>query len=163
MSTLIRIFIVLVVSGLTLVACKKEEAAPVAQAVVEAPLVVPASADDEEGWKKYFGARVQRYMKQQGKAGKVFAYFLPKGKDRTDLTDTITNTVLRGVLSGSVLVFGGPESGEVASMIAESFPDVSEASLKGVKILFIGDAAHEAAVRDAVALSGADYVFLEAK
>jgi hypothetical protein len=47
--------------------------------------------------------------------------------------------------------------------VIAAFKDVPAGSMKGVKVLFVGKAADNDRVKAAVAPSGVDYVFVEAK
>ena len=51
----------------------------------------------------------------------------------------------------------------MADLILVAFADVPPDTLKGVRILFIGDAVDNERVQAALAPTGAEYVFVEAK
>ena len=142
-------------------ACKK--APPPAPA--EAPLVVPADPADSNAWKKYMAERASRYMKaeKQKTGGRLYAYFLPKDGDHAELLKTVQDTLDRGVLASTVLLFGSPDSPAAAAFIEQAFTGVREKSLNGVIVMFVGGAAEQARVQAAIAASGVEFVFLEAK
>jgi sirohydrochlorin ferrochelatase len=63
-----------------------------------------------------------------------------------------------------MLAFGSPESAKMADLIVEAFSEVSAGgSFNEVRVLFIGKAEDSERVAQAVAASGAEYVFVEAK
>ena len=74
-----------------------------------------------------------------------------------------TDVVGRGILPGNMIAFGSPDSTRLADGIVEAFKVARPNSLKDVRVLFIGAAADEQRVREAVAPSSADFVFVEAK
>jgi hypothetical protein len=51
----------------------------------------------------------------------------------------------------------------MADLVLAAFEGVPADSMKGVRVLFIGDAADDARVKAAVSPAGVDYVFIEAK
>jgi hypothetical protein len=71
--------------------------------------------------------------------------------------------VSRGIIEGNLLAYGSPASAKMADMVVASFEGVPPNTMKGVKVLFIGDAADSERVKAAVAPAGVDYVFVEAK
>ncbi|MBK8287022.1 MAG: hypothetical protein IPK97_20350 [Ahniella sp.] len=150
------LFTVVAVSG-----CAKEEEKPKKQPV---QVVVPTDANDLPGWKKYLTGVVQNNM--GGVRSRPFVYFVPAGDD--DATkeeaqrqlESVQDVVLRGVLPGNMLAFGGPDAAKVAVLINEGFKDVRPNSLKGVKVLVVGNAADEQAMRDTLAPGGADFIFV---
>jgi hypothetical protein len=62
-----------------------------------------------------------------------------------------------------MLAFGSSASAKMADLIVASFHGVPADTMKGVRVLYIGDAADNARVQAAVAPAGVDYVFVEAK
>src|SRR5690606_31578129 len=98
--------------------------APQQQAAVEqAPEVLPkpADANDKNAWKKYLVSVVQANM-QGVKSNRPFMYYVPSGDDdaaiadRQNQLDNVTSVVLRGVLPGNMLAFGGPDSAITAQL-----------------------------------------------
>ena len=144
-------------------ACKKQEAAAPAQA---APLSAPATADDAE-WKAYLQDVVGRNMGDI--TNNPFVYYLtgqanPKFEtDYKGQSEQVSNALARGIVGGNLIAFGSPESAKMADIIIDGFKPVPPDTMKKVKILFIGQAADNERVKAAVAPSGADYVFVEAK
>lgn len=61
-----------------------------------------------------------------------------------------------------MLAFGSPASGRMADLIIEAFNEVDGGSMEGVRVLFIGDAADNQRVQEALAASGVTYQFVEA-
>jgi hypothetical protein len=150
--------------ALPLAACKKEEAAPVDTA--PAALVVPAKTDDA-GWRTYLSEVVMRNMGDI--TNQPFLYYLPTQADpefqaKYDRQlDQAKNAIARGIVGGNLIAFGSPESAKIADIAVASFADVPADTMKKVKIVFIGDAVDSERVKAAVAPTGADYVFVEAK
>lgn len=144
-------------------ACKKEEA-PVE--AVKAPLAAPAN-DDRQAWMAYLSDVVNRNM--DGIQNQPFVYMvpseaLPDFADQYDrLLEKAKMDVARGIIAGNLLAYGGHSSAKVGDLVVESFKDVEPNSMKGVKVLFIGQAADSERVKAAVAPAGVDYKFVEAK
>ena len=88
---------------------------------------------------------------------------IPTDDEYTRQLDNVSGTVARGVLPGNMLAFGSPESAKMAEIIENAFSGVAPDSMKGVRVLFIGQATEKDRVQAAVAPSGAEYVFIEAK
>jgi hypothetical protein len=146
-----------------LAACKKEEAAA---PVAAAPVAVPTTGD-ANAWQAYTVDVVKRNM--EGVTNSPFLYFLPQdteadfqgqydaqlGKVQTDLS--------RGILEGNMLAFASPSSAKMADLVVAAFKDAEPNTMKGVKVLFIGQAADSERVKASVEPSGATYVFVEAK
>lgn len=143
-------------------ACKKE--AP--KAVVAAPLSAPVN-DDAPAWRAYLSDVVMRNM--NGIANQPFVYMLP-GESTPDFADQYERLaekakadVARGIVEGNLLAYGSPASAKMADMVVASFTEVPANTMKGVKVLFIGKAADNDRVKAALAPTGVDYVFIEAK
>ena len=148
---------------LAVTACKKEEA-PVVEA--QQALVAPAK-DDDAGWKKYLQAVAVQNMGNI--TASPFLYYLPPASDPEFAAkydrqaESATGAVGRGIQPGNMLAFGSSASAKMADLIEASFKDVQADSMKGVRVVFIGDAADNARVQTIVKPTGADYVFVEAK
>ena len=148
-----------------LVACKKEEA-PVA--VVEAPLTAPTTADDA-AWRAYVSDVVTRNM--EGIANQPYVYYLPaaSGDANADagnyerLRDKAQLDVARGIVRGNMLAYAASDSAKMADIVVEAFADVAPDTMKGVRVVFIGNAADRERVTTAVTPAGVDFVFVEAK
>jgi len=166
MRILIRT-LVLSLAVLALAACKEEKAAPKAE---EAPapvaLAVPAYNDDM-AWREYLRATVKQHM--QGIRRSPFMYYLSaienaeSEEEWEDLYqrqfDNVASNIARGVLPGNMLAFGSPESERMATLAVDAFAEVSPNSMKDVRVLFIGRSADQERVAEAVAPSGAQFVF----
>ena len=151
--------------ALALTACQKEEAAPVEDEAAVA-LTAPAKEDDA-GWRVYLQEVVRQNMGEISNS--PFLYYLPPETDPefADKYDrqvkSATEAMGRGVSSGNLLAFGSSASVKMAELIETAFTGVDADSLKGVRVLFIGDAAENERVKAIVAPTGAEYVFVEAK
>jgi len=152
-------------SPLALTACKKE--APVANAASEKTALTAPAKDDDAGWKAYLPAVVQENMGNI--TSNPFLYYLPPESDPEFAAkyerqvESATTAMGRGVQKGNLLAFGSPASAKMAELMEVAFKDVPPDTMKGVRILFIGDAADNPRVQAALAPTGADYVFIEAK
>jgi len=155
----------MLVSPLALTACKKE--APVANAASEKTALTAPAKDDDAGWKAYLPAVVQENMGNI--TSNPFLYYLPPESDPEFAAkyerqvESATTAMGRGVQKGNLLAFGSPASAKMAELMEVAFKDVPPDTMKGVRILFIGDAADNPRVQAALAPTGADYVFIEAK
>ena len=145
-------------------ACKKEEAAPAAEA--QQALVAPAK-DDDAGWRKYLQAVAVQNMGNISSS--PFLYYLPPESDPEFAAkydrqvESATAAIGRGVSPGNMLAFGSSASSKMADMIEAAFKGVQADSMKGVRVVYIGDAADNARVQTIVQPTGADYIFVEAK
>jgi len=157
------------VATLSLSACDQPKTPE--QAVAEQkPEVVamPTDPADKAGWKKYLVSVVTANM-QGVKSNHPYMYFVPGGEDEASVADrnnqfeNVHNTVLRGVLPGNMMAFGGPDSKMTSDLIINAFKDAQAGSFKDVVVLFIGQTAEGAAVKLALDPSGADVRFVQAK
>jgi hypothetical protein len=163
MKTTMRALALATMTTLALAACKKEEAP-----VVAAPqaLVAPGK-DDNAAWKQYLPAVVGQNLGNV--TNSPFLYYLPPESDAEfqgsydRQLESVKTALSRGVQPGNMLAFGSPAPAKMADLIEASFKDVQADSMKGVRVLFIGDAADNARVQVVVKATGADYVFVEAK
>ena len=150
--------------ALAFTACKKEEAAPAAEA--QQALVAPAK-DDDAGWRKYLQAVAVQNMGNI--TNNPFLYYLVPESDPEFAAkyerqvESAKTAMARGVQKGNLLAFGSPASAKMADLMLVAFADVPPDTLKGVRILFIGDAVDNERVQAALAPTGAEYVFVEAK
>ncbi|HEX7769336.1 MAG TPA: hypothetical protein VF422_04820 [Dokdonella sp.] len=119
-------------------------------------------------WKKYLVSVVTANM-QGVKSNRPYMYFVPGGNDdgaqldRQNQLDNVGNVVARGVLPGNMMAFGGPDSTITAQLVVDAFKEVQAGSFKDVVVLFIGAPADFESVKQALATSGADARFVEAK
>ena len=163
MLNLSRTVLLALLAVFALAACKKE-AAPVAAAA--APVAVPTSGD-VNAWQAYASDVVKRNM--DGVTNSPFVYFLPLESEpefqaQYDAqADKVKTDLSRGILEGNMLAFVSPASAKMADLVAASFADVEPNSMKGVKVLFIGQAADSDRVKAAVAPAGVNSVFVDAK
>lgn len=145
-------------------ACKKQEAAPANAA--EAALVAPAK-DDDAAWRTYLQEVVSRNMGNI--TNSPFLYYLPPEADPDFQAkyerslEQAKASISRGIVGGNMLAFGSSASPRMADLAIASFEGVPADTMKGVRVLFIGDAADGERVKAAVAPAGVDYVFVEAK
>lgn len=164
MKITMRALALATMTTLALAACKKEEApAPAAEVQV---LKAPAK-DDNAGWKQYLPAVVGQNLGTI--TNNPFLYYLPPESDAEfqgsyeRQLESVKTALARGVQPGNMLAFGSSASVKMADLIEASFKDVQADSMKGVRVLFIGDAADNARVQVVVKPTGAEYVFVEAK
>ena len=152
-------------AALALSACSKSEDTDTAT-TQEATVSKPSSATDTKAWSQYFGQIVRKNM-QGMTAERPFPYFVPAGDDqagqdgRGRQLENVQGTVARGVTPGNMLVFGGPESAKTADLMVDAFKSANPGSFKKVIILFIGDAADQQRVTDALAPTGAEVRFVQ--
>lgn len=147
-----------------LVACQQEEETQ--EVVAEAPLTAPASEDDN-AWGAYLSQVVTRNM--EGVTNNPYLYYLPSAGSEdfegsyARLQEEVRAAMHRGILAGNLVAFGSPESAKMADIIVTAFQGIDEASMDGVKLLFIGSTADSERVQAAVAPAGVQYKFIEAK
>ena len=146
---------------------QQQEAAPQAEAKPQVA-TVPTNPTDKTAWKQYLVSVVTANM-QGVKSNHPYMYFVPAGDDdatkadRQNQLDNVKNVVARGVLPGNMMAFGGPESKTTADLIVAAFADAQAGSFKDVVVLFIGAPGDVDAVKQALASSGAEVRFVEAK
>lgn len=150
--------------AVALTACSKEETPVVEEAAVA--LVAPA-ADDDAGWRQYLQAVVRENLGTI--SNPPFLYYLPPESDPEFAdkygrqVESATTAMSRGVQPGNMLAFGSSASAKMADLIETAFKPVEADTLKGVRVLFIGNAADNARVMAIVQPTGAEYIFVEAK
>ena len=143
-------------------ACKKEEAAPVEQAPVAAP-----TTDDKAAWQAYLNDQVPRHM--EGITNSPYVYRVPANENPEDpeeynrLLDKAKMDVARGIVKGNILAYAGLDPSKTADLVVSAFEGVTPDTMKGVRVVYIGDAANSERVQAAVAPAGVEYVFVEAK
>ncbi|HEY9253053.1 MAG TPA: hypothetical protein VIP30_00790 [Stenotrophomonas sp.] len=164
MKNFMRALLIASVAALAFTACKKEEAKPVADA---APALTAPAKDDDAGWKQYLQAVAIQNMGNV--TNNPFLYYLPPESDpefqaKYDRqVESATTTISRGVSPGNMIAFGSSASAKMADMIGVVFKDVQADSMKGVRVVYIGDAADNARVQTVIQPTGAEYIFVEAK
>ena len=145
---------------------KAAEAAAAAEAMKPVPL--PAPGEDKVAWQKYLVSVVKHNM-QGVKSNQPYMYFVPAGDAqevqdaRQSQLENVSGTVSRSVLPGNMLAFGGQDSKLTADLVVAAFKDASDGSFKDVVVLFVGAAADQDRVKEALAKSGATYRFVEMK
>ncbi|HST43974.1 MAG TPA: hypothetical protein VLK29_01995 [Luteimonas sp.] len=162
MNTISRLMLAACLAA-AVTACKKEEAP---QKVERAVVAVPTT-DDLTGWRPYVSDVVTRNM--GGISNQPYVYLLP-AESSADfagsyerLLDKAKTDVARGIVTGNLLAYASPSSAKMADIVVASFADVAPNTMKGVKVIFIGDQADNARVQAAVVPAGVDFVFVEAK
>lgn len=168
MKTTTRLILTALLVLPMLAACKKEDAASTA-ATAPAPLVAPATADDA-AWRTYVSDAVTRNM-DATMVNQPFVYYLPAATGNEDedsgaygrLLDKAKTDVARGIVRGNMLAYASSDSAKMADIVVEAFESVEPDTMKGVRVLFIGAAADQGRVAEAVAPAGVDFVFVEAK
>lgn len=151
-------------SVVSLAACKKEEAP--AQQAEATPMTAPTGTEDA-AWKPYLQDVVGRNMGTISNS--PIMYYLPAETDSDfqgkydRLAEQVGNAVQRGVTAGNMVAFGSPASAKMADLIVASFAKAEPGSFNGARVLFVGAAVDNDRVKAAVAPSGAEYVFIEAK
>ncbi|MDH7453109.1 hypothetical protein QF205_08500 [Luteimonas composti] len=147
---------------LPLAACKKEEAAPVERAPVAAP-----TTDDKAAWQAYLSDQVPRHM--DGITAQPYVYRVPANENPDDpeeynrLLDKAKMDVARGIVKGNILAYAGLDPTKTADLVVAAFETVTPDTMKGVRVVYIGDNANNDRVRAAVEPAGVEYVFVEAK
>lgn len=147
--------------ALPLAACQEEK---VAEETVSAPLSAPETGDRTE-WRNYLNDVVGRNM--EGIYSQPYVYLLPAddGEDFEAeygrLAERAEADVARGIVRGNLLAYAGHDSTRVADMVINAFAEVPEDSMEGVRVLFIGDAADNPRVEQAVTPAGVEYIFIE--
>ena len=160
MKNMTRMILVAILALPLLAGCKKEEAPK-----VEAqPLSAPAS-DDLGAWRDYLQDVVPRNM--GGIANQPYVYLLP-GESAPDfqaqydrMLEKAQSDVGRGIIAGNMLAYASPPSAKMADIVVASFEGVQPATMKGVRVLFIGQPADGERVRAAVEPAGVNYVFVD--
>ena len=166
MNATTRMLLIALLSLPLLAACQKEEAPAVDPSAAKAPLTRPATNDDAE-WGAYLSDVVTRNMGDIN--NNPYLYYLPSSESegfegaRERLAEDIEIAMQRGIVEGNLVAFGSPESAMMADIVVGAFGKVDPGSMKGVKLLFIGDAADNDRVRAAVEPAGVNYQFVEAK
>lgn len=149
-------------------ACDKTGQPEQAAEQTAAVLPIPTNPGDKAAWKQYLVQEVTANMAGV-KSNHPYMYFVPAGDDdesaneRKNQLANVATVVSRGVLPGNMMAFGGPDSKLTAQLIIDSFKDVQVGSFKDVVVLFVGAPAEADGVKQALASSGADVRFVEAK
>ena len=143
-------------------ACKKEEAV----VVEKAPVTVPTS-DDKAAWQEYLSDVVPRHM--EGISNSPYIYRVPSNVNPDDpeeydrLLEKAQMDVARGIVRGNLLAYAGLDPVKTADLVVSAIETVTPDTMKGVRVLYIGDAVNSERVQAAVSPAGVEYVFVEAK
>ncbi|HPF73725.1 MAG: hypothetical protein H7A20_03670 [Rhodanobacteraceae bacterium] len=127
----------------------------------------PADPTDKKGWNKFINYVAGQNMSRM--RGRPTSFFLassqePEWEGRLDgMHESVGNSLARGILPRSLVIFASPETTAMADLMVEEFEATQAGTLRDVRILFIGAAEDEERVKAAVAPSGAEFVFHEAK
>ncbi|MGY3264519.1 MULTISPECIES: hypothetical protein [unclassified Lysobacter] len=165
MKNTTRLILLAVLALPVLAACKKEEGTQTA-ATQKPAVAKPTSPTDGTGWDNYIKDQVTRHLEG---ASSVYAYTLPPSSEAgfqdtfQRQVDKAKEDVARGGVEGTLLAFASPESKQAADMIVAAFTGAGADTMKGVRVLFIGDAADKDRAEAAVKPSGAKFEFVEAK
>ncbi|HET7359535.1 MAG TPA: hypothetical protein VFJ04_05255 [Rhodanobacteraceae bacterium] len=166
MRKLLFVATLVIAGSFALSACnKQDDSDQQAQQQVQ-KVSKPANPQDDAAWGKYLAQILSSNM-QGMTADRPYAYLVPSGDDDASVAkrqrqlDSVTDTVLRGVLPGNLLAFGGPDSAKTADFIVSAFAKAQPGTFKGVIVLFIGDQADQQRVADAVKPSGATFRFVQ--
>ena len=151
-------------------ACNEQDKSKDQAAVEQKPVVapMPTNPTDKTAWKQYLVSVVTANM-QGVKTNHPYMYFVPGGdddtakSDRQNQLDNVKNVVARGVLPGNMMAFGGPDSKITSTLIVDAFKDAQAGAFKDVVVLFIGAPADVDSVKQALASSGSEVRFVEAK
>ena len=165
-STIRALFIALLT--LSFAGCQdaNEGSAEDVAATAPVPLTAPTT-DDDAAWGDYLMEVVRRNL--GGITNSPYLYYLPAEStpgfdgEYERLLDKAKVDIARGILAGNMLAFGSPASTKMGDLIIASFADVDAGSMEGVRVLFIGDAADNQRVHEALKPSGVTYVFVEAR
>ena len=147
---------------LPLAACEKEQE----QVVEAAPVAVPTT-DDRAAWQAYLNDQVPRHM--EGITNQPYVYRVPANENPEDpeeynrLLDKAKLDVARGIVKGNILAYAGLDPTKTADLVVAAFEPVTENTMRGVRVVYIGDAANNERVRAAVEPAGVEYVFVEAR
>lgn len=169
MRKILPVIAIACAAAFALSACDKSDQ-PAQQAAEQqvAANPLPTSPTDTMAWKKYLAGVVTANM-EGVKSNHPYMYFVPSGDDdaakegRSNQLENVKTVVARGVLPGNMMAFGGPDSAATAALVTEAFKEAGAGSFKDVVVLFIGSTADGEAVKQALAPSGADVRFVEAK
>ncbi len=163
MNTMLRMLLIACLI-LPFAACKKEEAPKVE--VVEAPLAAPTN-DDMPAWRAYVTDVAKRNM--DGVTNSPYVYFLPsEGTEGFDgqyqrQLEKLEGDLSRGIIAGNMLVFASPSSAKMSELATVAFQQVGQGTMKGVKVVFVGNAEDSEKIKVAAEPAGVNYVFVEAK
>ncbi|MBB3343472.1 hypothetical protein [Luteimonas sp. RC10] len=168
---------------LPVIACGKKEDTQQAQA---APVAAPTT-EDKAAWNAYLNEVASRHM--EGINNSPYVYLVPPPPanmteappadaqapadgEASDLSTPVDGNyerlldkakldVARGIVRGNLLIYAGLNSARTADLTVASFEEVEPGTMKGVRVLFIGEEADNARVKAAVEPAGVEYVFVD--
>lgn len=153
------------ISAFALTACDNKDAGDQQATQQVQKVSKPTDPNDAKAWNSFLGQIVQQNM-QGMTSERPYAYFVPAG-DADDIKagrdrqlQNVQDVVARGVLPGNMLAFAGPDSAKTAEFVLEAFKDAKPGSFKDVIVLFIGDAADQQRVTDALKPTSANFRFV---
>lgn len=85
----------------------------------------------------------------------------PVDGDYERLLDKAKTDVSRGIVRGNLLMFAGLDSSRTADLTVAAFEGIEPNTMRGVRVLFIGNAGDSDRVRAAVEPAGVEYVFVD--
>lgn len=85
----------------------------------------------------------------------------PVDGDYERLLDKAKTDVSRGIVRGNLLMFAGLDSARTANLTVVAFEGVEPNTMRGVRVLFIGNAGDSERVKAAVEPAGVEYVFVD--
>ena len=104
----------------------------------------------------------------EGIFNQPYVYLVPTDDGEEDfaaeyerLAERAEMDVARGIVRGNLLAYAGADSARTADLVVRAFEDVPEATMEGVRVLFIGDEADNERVQQAVAPAGVEYIFIQ--
>lgn len=161
MTGFVRTALLALIASLVMLAgCQKEEA-PSGERQ-RAPVAMPTSQDDGE-WRQYVGQMISRNVPVRRGIPPFAVYVSPDGEeeDRQSVVNNALQTLQRGVQRDTIIAFGSRDSALMAEKMVEMFEKIPENRLTGARVVFVGRAEHREQVEEAVAGSGAQFIFLE--
>lgn len=135
------------------------------QTEATAKVTRPSNPTDINAWGNYLKQIVEENLGTI--ANPPYVYYVPSAQNPADaatigrVQEQVNNMVLGTVLPGNMVAVGGPSSATTAQVMETAFKGAAPGSFKGVVVLFIGDKADEAAVKEAVGPSGATFKFAQ--
>lgn len=163
MKTSSRLLLIACLTLPFVAACQKEEK----KEVVEAAALSAPKTSDENAWNAYLTDVVKRNLDTV--TGSTYVYVLPAPEaptfqgDYERMLEKAQTDLSRGILEGNLVAFGSPNSAKSADLAVAALSKAEPGTMKGVKFIFIGDAADNERVKAAAAPAGVNYTFAEVK
>jgi hypothetical protein len=166
-----RLLAVAFAAMLSLSACQQKPAAPTeaAKPVVKLEDLRAPTDNNTDGWKKYIEDVMTAGNVVDQRFRRPYVYFVPVGDDDESKRgyqaqlEAAQNAIGRGVQAGSLLCFAGPNPTHTGDLMAEAFKFAGPKSLKGVRVVYIGDTANSDRIKAVAAPSEAEFMFIEMK